>query len=144
MWYQLDATRSVFVKIVPSNVGEMFSSLSLAHWIMEDGYFDSYERTETVLVCNESFTLEECVILQGVLADLGIRATLKVRDSSAGTHRIRISKRSMARVRQLVTLHMHPDFLYKLGSTRSNGPSLNFTVCWNTLKARTPHLFHSR
>jgi hypothetical protein len=27
---------------------------------MDDGYFDSYGRTKTILLCTESFTKEEC------------------------------------------------------------------------------------
>jgi LAGLIDADG DNA endonuclease family len=42
----------------------MFSEISLAYWIMDDGYFYSYGRTKTVLLCTESFTKEECIILQ--------------------------------------------------------------------------------
>jgi LAGLIDADG DNA endonuclease family len=57
----------------------MFSEVSLAYWIMDDGYFDSYGRTQTVLLCTESFTKEECIILQSVLE---IKSTLKVRDKT--------------------------------------------------------------
>ena len=46
----------------------MFSEISLAYWIMDDGYFDSYGRAQTVLLCTESFTKEECIILQSLLA----------------------------------------------------------------------------
>jgi len=46
----------------------MFSAISLAHWIIEDGYFYNYGRTKTVLLCTESFTKAECVCLQEVLA----------------------------------------------------------------------------
>jgi hypothetical protein len=31
---------------------------------MDDGYFDFYGRTKTILICTESFTKEECIILQ--------------------------------------------------------------------------------
>lgn len=58
------------------------------------------------------------MVLQKVLTDLNINSTLKVRDSSKGTYRIRILKRSMPTVRQLVTPYMYSDFLYKLGSTQ--------------------------
>ena len=43
---------------------------------MDDGYFDSYGRTKTVLLCPESFTKEECIILQFLLEKLGIKSTL--------------------------------------------------------------------
>nr|YP_009493202.1 LAGLIDADG endonuclease [Ganoderma calidophilum]AWJ63997.1 LAGLIDADG endonuclease [Ganoderma calidophilum] len=93
----------------------MFSEISLAYWIMDDGYFDSYGRTKTVLLCTESFTKEECIILQSLLEKLNIKSTLKVRDKINDSYRIRISKTSMDRVISLVKPYMHKDFLYKLG-----------------------------
>lgn len=88
---------------------------------MEDGYFDSYGRSQTILLCTECFTKAECILLIQVLSGLGIQATLKVRNRNKDTYRIRISKTSMPLVRKLVTSHMHSHFNYKLG------PSLNFT-----------------
>jgi len=41
----------------------MLSEISLAYWIMDDGYFDSQGRTKTLLICTESITKEECIIL---------------------------------------------------------------------------------
>gem|GEM_PF-3057988 len=82
---------------------------------MDDGYFDSHGRTKTLLLCTESFTKEECIILQSLLVKLDIKSTLKVRDKVNNKYRIRISKTSMDRVISLVKPYMHIDFLYKLG-----------------------------
>jgi hypothetical protein len=115
LWYRYDVETSLFVKTIPDCIDEMFSEISLAHWIMEDGYFDNHGRTKTVILCTECFTLEECKLLQSVLFKINIVSTLKVRNSIKGTHRIRVSKRSMPLLRELVTPHMHPYFMYKLG-----------------------------
>ena len=32
----------------------MFSEISLAYWIMDDGYFDSHGRTKTILISKTS------------------------------------------------------------------------------------------
>ena len=93
----------------------MFSSLVLAHWIMEDGYYDSYGRNQTILLCTESFTKEECQLLQVALAKLNILSSLKIRNKANDTYRIRISKKSMPLLRELVKEHIHPIFMYKLG-----------------------------
>ena len=69
----------------------------------------------TVLLCTESFTKEECIILQSLLEKLNIKSTLKIRDKINNKYRIRISKTSMDRVILLVKPYMHNDFLYKLG-----------------------------
>lgn len=82
---------------------------------MDDGYFDSYGRTKTIFICTESFTKEECIILQSVLAKLNIKSTLKIRDKINNRYRIRISKTSMDTVILLVKPYMHKYFLYKLG-----------------------------
>jgi len=115
LWYEWDNRKNKFVKIIPLNISEMFSEISLAYWIMDDGYFDSHGRTKTILLCTESFSKEECIILQSLLVKLDIKSTLKVRDKVNNKYRIRISKTSMDRVISLVKPYMHIDFLYKLG-----------------------------
>ena len=115
LWYKWNVEKNKFIKIVPLNISEMFSKISLAYWIMDDGYFDSYGRTKTVLLCTESFSKEECIILQSLLEKLNVKSTLKVRDKINDRYRIRISKTSMDRVISLVKPYMHKDFLYKLG-----------------------------
>lgn len=68
------------------------------------------------LLCTESFTKTECILLQSVLQTLGIKSSLKIRNKDRDTYRIRISKTSMPLVRELVTRYMHKDFMYKLGN----------------------------
>lgn len=115
LWYKWDKVENKFIKFIPSNILDMFSEISLAYWIMDDGYFDSHGRTQTVLLCTESFSKEDCIALQSVLENLSIKSTLKVRDKINNRYRIRISKTSMNRVICLVRPYMHKDFLYKLG-----------------------------
>lgn len=83
---------------------------------MDDGYFDSYCRTKTILLCNKSFTKTECILLQSILKTMGINSSLKIINKDRDIYRIRISKTSMPLVRELVTLYMHEDFKYKLGN----------------------------
>lgn len=122
MWYTWNTTTNRYVKVVPMHIEEIFSERSLAHWVIEDGYYDGHGRTQTVLLCTESFTKTECELLIRVLANIGITSTLKVRNPQAKTYRIRISKRSMPLLRDMVMPYMHPIFIYKLG------------LCWALLK----------
>ena len=46
---------------------------------MEDGYFDNNGRTQTLILCTESFTKTECMLLQEILLKYDIKSTLKVR-----------------------------------------------------------------
>jgi LAGLIDADG DNA endonuclease family len=66
LWYKWDNVENKFYKFVPLNISELFKEISLAYWIMDDGYFDYHGRTQTVLLCTESFTKEECIIIQSV------------------------------------------------------------------------------
>ena len=115
LWYNWEPSQNKFIKIVPNCIELLFSPKSLAHWIMDDGYFDNYGRTQTVILCTESFTKEECIIFQKLLLKYGIILTLKVRNKITNKYRIRISKLSMPKLRELVKPHMHSSFLYKLG-----------------------------
>jgi LAGLIDADG DNA endonuclease family len=82
---------------------------------MDDGYFDNYGRNKTILLCTESFTKKECILLQSLLNDIGIKTTLKIRNKDKDLYRIRISKTSIPLVRDLIKPYIHKDFLYKLG-----------------------------
>lgn len=65
LWYKGDNIGNKFVIFVPLNISELFSEISLAYGIMDDGYFNSHSRTQTVLQ-----NKEECLILQSVLEKL--------------------------------------------------------------------------
>lgn len=115
IWYRYNRELNTYVKVIPLCIKEMFSPLSLAHWIMQDGFYDNNGRTQTIILCTESFTKAECIMLQDVLMDMGIKSTLKIRNKNKDTYRIRISKLSIPLLPELVEYYMHPDFMYKLG-----------------------------
>ena len=116
LWYRWDPDFNKFIKIVPYCIAKMFSARSLAHWVMEDGYFDNKEKT--VVFCTESFTKAECQRLQDLLLQqLSIESALQLRNAAKNTYRIRISRSSIEQVRELVTQYMHSIFMYKLGYT---------------------------
>lgn len=80
---------------------------------MDDGYWENDGKT--IFFCTECYTKTECLFLIKLLAGLGIKATLKVRNKGNNTYRIRVSRYSLALLRELVLPHMHPVYLYKLG-----------------------------
>jgi LAGLIDADG DNA endonuclease family/Proton-conducting membrane transporter/NADH-Ubiquinone oxidoreductase (complex I), chain 5 N-terminus len=115
IWYKWNDKLNKYEKRVPENISDMFSVISLAQWIMNDGYFDSHGRTKTILLCTESFIKTDLYILQNILLKLNIVSTLKIRNKEEDTYRIRISKDSMPLLKRLVVDYMHEDFKYKLG-----------------------------
>lgn len=109
-----------FTKIIPSSIFKMFTVESLVHWIIQDGYFDAYGRALTVILCTESFTKQECILLQQVLLSFSIKSTLKVRNKQQDTYRIRVSKSSMPLLRDIVLSQIPENFHYKLGILATN------------------------
>ena len=55
----------------------MFIEISLAYWIMVDGYFESYGRAKTVIIFTESVIEEECILLQILLKKIRYKIYFK-------------------------------------------------------------------
>lgn len=65
LWYK-PCVNGKKVKNIPLNVLENhFNHISLAHWFMDDGYFDNYSKT--FRFCTDNFTLAECEFLVKLL-----------------------------------------------------------------------------
>ena len=63
--YKQDKENNKFIKIVPLNIGDLVTSLGIAHWIMGDGNWDN--SAKTVVICTDTFTLAEVELLITVL-----------------------------------------------------------------------------
>jgi hypothetical protein len=59
IWYSYDSSNDKYTKIVPSDefLNLYFNEVSLAFWIMGDGYYDN--NGKTIVICTESFTYDE-------------------------------------------------------------------------------------
>lgn len=101
------------IKILPSwdYFNKNFTEVSLAHWIMGDGYWDN--TSKTVFLCTESFTEQEIEFLIHLLKkNLNLIATKRIRTGQGW--RIKFSSKG-DNLRSRVMPHMHPEMLYKLG-----------------------------
>jgi hypothetical protein len=100
-------------KTLPPTIYKDTTGISLAFWIMGDGYWDNTENT--IFLCTENFTLED---IQTLLNILRIKFQLVVGTTKRGKgFRLRFSKRELniRKLRALVQPHMHPSMMYKLG-----------------------------
>lgn len=98
-------------KIIPKNIGDLLTPLSLAYWICDDGTF--HNRAKIVILCTNSFLESEVDSLMLVLTnkfDLGCR-----KDKHGNGFRIVIRTSSLEKLRELVHSHIHSTMLYKLG-----------------------------
>jgi len=114
-WYVWSGINNTFIKILPLDVELWITSLSLALWIQDDGFWDS-----GVILCTDNFTLAEVQRLQAILeSKFSLKTTinLKTRKNSKKviSHRIRIAASSIPYLRTLVQPYFVPSMLYKLG-----------------------------
>jgi hypothetical protein len=117
VWYK--EVEGKYVKILPSNIEELLTPISIAHWIMGDGYWIG----ETLKICTDNFTKEEVLILLNILSlKFGIKANINKRTNDNGNicWRIRISKSSINNLRSLVSPFFIPEMLYKLGISKND------------------------
>jgi ubiquinol-cytochrome c reductase cytochrome b subunit len=105
LWYKDN------VKVIPLNIGEYFTPLALAIWIMDDGT----KLGSSLKFDTNSFTYSECLLLVKVLHE---NFNLKASIQSAGVENqyvIYLWKESMPRLREIVLPYVHPSMKYKLG-----------------------------
>ena len=95
-------------KIVPKQIKNWISPLTVAVWIMDDGSRDGRQ----LRINSQSFSkLENKKLISVLEAKLGIKATLN-RDKDR--YRLRIKDESMEIVREIARKYIIPSMLYKI------------------------------
>jgi hypothetical protein len=98
-------------KVIPHNIGELLTPLSLAFWICEDGTFEKL--SQRVILCTESFTIDEVEVLINVLNS---NWDLKCYKSKRGaSFRIAIPRKSLPILHKFCGPHMPAMMLHKIG-----------------------------
>lgn len=97
------------VKIIPLNIGELLTPVSLAYWAMDNGY----KKDKNFILCTHSYTLSEVELLIKILKEnFSLNCTYHVRNNCQYGIYIKID--SMDKFRSLVTPYFHPSMMYKL------------------------------
>lgn len=98
------------VKTVPLDIYNLLDPIALAHLIMGDGQF---VKTGGLTICTDSYSIIDVVRLMNVLM---IRYDLDctIHIPRKAQYRIFISKRSMAKLRTIVSPYIVPSMLYKI------------------------------
>ena len=104
----MNKEKNRFIKIVPLNIGDLLTTIGIAHWIMCDGTSNQYGLT----LCTDGFTLTDVVILINILI---IKYELDCRMHLCNNKpRIYITAKSMNRLREIVEPYIIPFSAYKL------------------------------
>jgi hypothetical protein len=110
-WYK--KINNKLKKVLPSNIEELITPVSLAHWIMGDGY----SANGGVKICTDNFSEEEVLRLINILnKKFELKCTINRRITSKGNlvWRIYISKLCMEKLKELIIPYFIPEMLYKL------------------------------
>lgn len=99
------------VKLIPSNIFHLLDAIALAHWIMGDGQKVS---TGGLTICTDSYSIQEVVLLMNVLI-IKFNLNCSIYQNRPSQYRIRILKRSMPTLINLVKPYIIPEMHYKLG-----------------------------
>lgn len=100
------------VKVVPCNIADLLTPIALAYWLAGDG---SYVKAKGIIqISTYSFTPQEVYQLRTVLLDkLNIESTRNIH--RPGQYMIRIPKREVPQVQQLVKAHIPPTMASRVG-----------------------------
>src|SRR5690606_1942637 len=99
------------VKVIPSNIEELLTPVSLAYWIMDDGYL---HKDKGLYLCTNFFTLEEVLKLASVLrSKFGLRATHH-KAGIVDQYSIYISAKDLTKIQALVSDYIHDCMRYKI------------------------------
>jgi len=98
------------VKIIPSNISEYLTEVSLAFWIMDYGGKTTYG---DLLLHTNSYTLEEVELLVSVL-NQQFHLVCKVSQRRPNQWAILIPKRELHKVRALVSIYIHSSVEYQI------------------------------
>ncbi|KAG2195740.1 hypothetical protein INT47_004844 [Mucor saturninus] len=95
-------------KIVPVNIGELLTDISLAHWIMDDGS----KQGKGIHLNVYAFSEEDIKRLTDTLSNkFGLKCSVHTPKNKP---RIYLKAESMIQLRTIVKHHMHPSMYYKI------------------------------
>lgn len=98
-------------KVIPSNIAELLTPLSLAYWLCDDGCF--FKRDRVIIICTNSFTWAEVNLLANLLnSKFNLQCTINKQGSG---FTIRIPKNSLPAVQALLKDIMPPMMMHKIG-----------------------------
>jgi hypothetical protein len=90
--------------------------LVLAHLIIGDG---SYSNSEgCVFIYTNSYTYSDCVKLAEAITAIGIVTTVRkerVGKNGCMQYKLAILKSQVVKLREMISIHMHPSMMYRIG-----------------------------
>nr|YP_008475183.1 hypothetical protein [Candida labiduridarum]AGS44488.1 hypothetical protein [Candida labiduridarum] len=116
-WYKWDESEEKYLKILPNNIYDIITPISLAHWTSGVGYFDG-----STVLSTEYFNHQEIEILCHILKfKFNIKCylvlTYTLGRALPDGYRIKIDESCQDKFIELVKPHMLESFWYKIDSS---------------------------
>jgi hypothetical protein len=112
IWYKNVEGKAV--KVLPSNIAELLTPVAIAFLLSGDGSY--CKSTGRITICTDSFTAEEVDCLRSIFLDqFGIETTRIRNGHRDDQYVIRIPKREVPKVQQLVQSHLPAMMRYRVG-----------------------------
>ena len=102
------------IKVIPSNISNWLTPISLAHLICGDGQL---VKRGGITLCTDNYTLEQVnILIKALELKFNTNCTIHNKKGKSGTvyYRIYIKKESFDVIKYLISQHVHKSFLYKL------------------------------
>lgn len=104
-------------KVIPENISDLLSPISLAVWNQDDGTLDRRSKYHwNAMLSTYCFSYEECILLAQVLQkNFGIETSVcKCQMRNKMYYRLYILSSSMDKFISVIKPHIHPLFNYKI------------------------------
>jgi hypothetical protein len=101
-------------KVIPVNIKDWLTPVSLAHWICGDGQL---VKKGGITICTDNYTLDEVhLLIKALSGNFNAKCSIHKKKGKSGNiyNRIYIKKNSFDSIKPLIENHIHKSFLYKL------------------------------
>lgn len=100
------------VKVVPINIEDLLTPVTLAYWIMGDGSWKGYG----LRLHTNNFTKSEVeLLINAINKNFGFSSSINIANKSKSQYTIYIPSKDVENLRSLVIPYILPSFIYKLG-----------------------------
>jgi LAGLIDADG DNA endonuclease family len=111
-FYKWDINLNKRKKIIPNNLKDKISDLSLAYWFMDDGSRKWSNKVLSLRFCTDSFSEQEIDLLVCILKDKFNLEVTKTRNIK-NHWRLYVSVKSYEIIKELIYPHIIPSMKYK-------------------------------
>ncbi len=106
------AIKKKYIKIIPLNIEELLSEVSLAFLLSGDGNYNKVKKV--IRLCTNSYTKEEVELLsKAILNKFGIETRLEHTRNNQYILIVRTTE--VPKLQNIVKKHMHPSMYYRIG-----------------------------